>query len=249
MPMKYISVIICLFFFTTCTETATTKEQAPILETATTSEEFLRIWNELINKRDWENLAQLYAEEVYLYGKKKSKQVVIAKKKEYFEKHKTFQQKVENIGGQQIFYKTEDLWFDKNYLTSSNVEKTADSQISVAKNEQGYWEITEETDRVTAQKSKGITNCRNFWYALFKSNKRIQEYKSFDYILTVEFRDDEIYCDVREEGETFNPIMDRFTFSMKEEKLYHSGFEPDFKDGKVVEYDKALYRRLGEFCK
>ena len=93
-----------------------------------------------------------------------------------------------------------------------------------------------------------ITDCRNFWYALFKTNPTIKEYKKSDYLLRVEFRDDEIHCDVREEGEFTDPFIDAFYFSLKDNKMYQTYADPEG-EKIALEFDKSLLGRMQEFCR
>lgn len=252
--MKYMTIFLCFLFFscTNAPETTTTKEETSLKKNNTTPEDFIIAWNNALNERDWEKAAQFYDDEVYIYGLKKSKAEILADKKKYFEKNEDFQQQVSDFDGRQIFYDTEEIYFTKTYLGDSGKEKTADCFFSIFKNEMGNWKIIEETDRQSVRKNRtnknDITDCSEFWYALFKSNPKIKEYKKFDYLLRVEFREDEIHCDVREEGEFTDPFIDAFYFSLKENKMYQTYANPDSKKVEL-KFSSALLQRMQEFCR
>lgn len=216
---------------------------------STTAKEFVKIWNDLINQRDWEQLAQLYAPEVYVYGKKKSRQYCIAAKKKYMEQHPVFQQKVKDFYVKEVYYQAEYVSFSKTYRTASGGEKTVQGILNVVKNAQGYWEIREETDVPSWRKTKQITSCLKFWQQLLRTNPIIKEYdQAGSYSLSTSFDGDEIRLVVVIDGEFATTTIERFTFSLEEKKLYQNTLGLDYKDGKVLEYDTKLLLRMEEFC-
>lgn len=243
-------LILTWIFLVACTNNSTVAPKVnAVIPKSATIEEFVKTWNDLINQRDWEKLAHLYAPEVYAYGKNKSRQYCISAKKKYMEQHPSFQQKVKDFYVKKVYYQAAHISFTKTYRTASGVEKTADGMLNLVKNAKGYWEIREETDVATWKKTKQITSCQKFWQQLLRTNPIIKEYdQSGGYSLSTTFDGDEIRLAVVIDGEFTTMTMDRFTFSLKEKKLYQNSAGFDYKEGKVLEYDKALLQRMSAFC-
>ncbi len=242
-------LVLSLMVLAACTGDSTAVTTTSIVPKSATAEEFVQIWNDLINKQDWDNLATLYAPTVYIYAKKKPKAYCIAAKKKYMEANPSFQQKIENVYGNQVYYQSESVSFDKTYVTAAGVEKKATTILGLVKNEKGYWEIREETDLPTWRKNKTITSCEKFWRQLIRTNKDIKAYAaSSSYLIEMYFHRDQINVHIRDNGEYTSATIDKYVFSIKDEKLYHTGFKENFKEGTIVSFDTSLYRRLGEFC-
>lgn len=248
--MKNVLILSWIILIACTNQTDLEANLDPIVPKTATSEEFVKIWNDLINQRDWEKLEKLYAPEIFNYGKKKTRAFCITSKQRYMEAHSNFDQKVENIGGNPVYYNAEDVTFEKSYLTSSGLEKTVWSVLSLVKNENGDWKIRSETDFPTSRKTKEMTSCNDFWRQLIRTNKEIGEYAaSRQYSIEMYFNEDLINLHIRDNGGHGSATIDTYVFSIKEEELYQTSFKMNYKEGKIVPYDKSIYKRLEEFCR
>ena len=133
--MKYMTILLC-FAFVSCAnapETTIKKEQANLEKSDTTPEDFITAWNNALFARDWEKVAQFYANKVDIYGVRKSKAEILTSKKKYFEENKNFQQQISDIGANQIFYNTEEIYLTKTYSDARGNKKEADCFLIFSK--------------------------------------------------------------------------------------------------------------------
>lgn len=256
-------LMIYLILFSACQlELATVYDKDGRLKKAIVTiqspKEMVQTWNDAINGRRWDVLNTIYAEEIYYYTNKIKRQACLKRKIKAIEKAENFQQAIYDIKIVQTYYKTYEAYFYKVF-SDGKQQDTILAFLSMIKDAQDRWHITQESDFVTSRnQSHKICSCSDFWTALYNGGSAGYYLLSevFDDALFYVGKDGYYYLEVTYDMEnheiSFRDREDRTThlatFDFEIFELKTGRIKNDLEEYLDKKYDQRFFRRLKEFC-
>jgi hypothetical protein len=232
-------------------------------------------WNNLLVKQKLEELKEMYAEQVYVYGYSISKEQVISNKKDFLEKYSDFNQSIiGNIEIKKIKENQYKLVFPKR--TNYN-NKTFDVEgYLIFEKISGKWKIINESDNQTdknvtnnqKKEKKKLKNCSAVVEEILVTSPRYKELTNGLYEAVV--KNGGISFGITYEGSP-NPVSDkaidysetydfnlhesyydrsvviaRFSFNLTQRQLFEYDVIND--NLKIIDFDRDLLLELNKLC-
>ena len=105
-------------------------------------------WNSLINRESLDSLSDFYASQVLIYGKKKSRQMVLQEKAEYLSSHPSYKQTIHGIQVDSIGKQRYKFSFNKTYSSKGENPNAVQAYLVFVK-DGNAWRIEKESDLIT----------------------------------------------------------------------------------------------------
>lgn len=245
-----------LFFLLLSCSNAENKEPVEDVTASThTPEAVVALWNDAIVNKRWEQLSSLYADQLYYYSKKKTKENCIQHKIRKLNQTTNFTQSIADVTIQQTYYNTYEAQFDKTFSIGQE-KKTVSALLSMTKDKDGRWKITQESDVITRNNKGKICSCSDFWVALHNGGEgnyyklsRDGIYYGSDhmYALTVDYSiendgGDITFIDRELSDQSTSGFLGGLVFDLKTETM------SDMHGGSDADYDQRFYKKISTYC-